>query len=362
MNDWTDLFKEKLKDERIPLPDSDWEVMASLLKKHIVIRRMKNIAIVAIPVVIVLSLIILPYSKQDELNEVNTSLIAEAINTNNETIEIESMEQNVLVSKILNKQHEEVVTSALQEDTTKSYENPKIFINTESFQEEEEHGSERESAWIQPNDNEKDRMSGRSPVTIKISSSVFSSENYSKGFGVDINKTNENNPEHDKTLDMVLPSEGEHRHPITLGVSLSYPLNKRTYLTTGLDYSYCFSKVTLSDNNRVEQQAHYIGIPLHIDVVPVHDNNFRFYIGIGAEARKCVFAKQNSRDRVRDGNIYYSAIYLAGLEYEPIRNIGIFIEPQYSYNFQRKNPMVLSAFTDSRNLFTLKAGINFSFR
>ena len=113
--------------------------------------------------------------------------------------------------------------------------------------------------------------------------------------------------------------------------------------------------------HRFDQRAHYLGIPMRLDWIIVRNDRLSFYAGAGAEAYKCLFAEIGSYQRIKDGNTYYSANFLAGLRYEPFRHIGLFLEPQYSYSINNKEPVIKSAITDSRYLFNVRAGVSFSF-
>lgn len=72
---------------------------------------------------------------------------------------------------------------------------------------------------------------------------------------------------------------------------------------------------------------------------------------------KCVYAKRGD-ERLKDSRVYLSVIALAGLKYEPVRNIGLFVEPQYSHSFLPETPAVRSYITDTPDLFTVKIGLS----
>lgn len=157
-----------------------------------------------------------------------------------------------------------------------------------------------------------------------------------------------------------------HSQPRTFGVSISYGLSDKFFLTSGLDYSYCHSRLTYPINDKtLDQRAHYLGIPLHLDWSVIQGNNLSLYIGAGGEARKCIGARLEQR-RLKDDNIYYSLLGLAGLKYEPFKGVGIFLEPQYSHTFlpagRTGESYVPTAISENPDLFTLKAGLSFSFR
>ena len=204
-------------------------------------------------------------------------------------------------------------------------------------------------------DYEEESHHKKNPVSLIVSASFISSAQELEI--QDINKGSED-PGHTITQKSTDYYYGEHQPPMTIGLSVCLPLSEKWSLTSGLDYSFCRSKITLSDGRIVGQKAHYLGIPFHFDFMPVKTQAFSVYIGAGFEAYNCVLAKQEKK-RIKDANIYLSGIGLIGLKYEPMQNVGIFLEPQYNIMINSNNPTVHSSITDSRNLFMLRAGVNF---
>ena len=371
--DWVDIFKDKLKDDEVHLPDGDRAVMNGMLKRHIRERKLRMMSLLAAPVAATIALALILVNAEVD-GEVEPVRIVEEIIDNQREITTESTLEELIsqvapkrlaLNKVNDKKEEkeetEVPRIIAEEQEDIIVEEPakdNIGINEieDIYKEKDE---TKPSDWSYPETGHKRQPH---PLSVRFSSSFFSSENYPEEedinrLGPDVIKPAPIKPEFTNR-----PGSGEHRHPVTIGIAASLMLKDRLFLTSGLDYSYCFSRITLNSGDRVEQQAHYLGIPLHLDFVPISNDRFSLYVGAGAEARTCVFARHNRKSLVKDGNIYYSAICLAGLRYEPTRNIGIFVEPQYSYNFLREDPRVLSPYTDARNLFTFKAGLSFSFR
>ena len=145
-------------------------------------------------------------------------------------------------------------------------------------------------------------------------------------------------------------------------LSLRYQLSDRLDLASGICYYGTTSEVLRAKESQVSrtlfyQKAGYLGVPLHLDWYPFKWGRFSMYVGAGGEARKCVFARIGD-DRLKDKGLYFSAIALAGLRYEPMRHVGLFIEPQYSHSFLTGNPTVKSYITETPNLFNIKVGLS----
>lgn len=158
-----------------------------------------------------------------------------------------------------------------------------------------------------------------------------------------------------------------HRHPVTFGISLNYGLSDRLSLTSGLDYSLCFSslKGMTASGNTQTQRASYLGLPLRLDWSALQGKSFFLYFGAGGEAWKCLGAWLEDR-KLKDNNIYLSAIGLAGLRYEPINGMGVFVEPQFSHTFlpadRKEGSYVPSALSESPDNLSVRIGLSFSIK
>ena len=165
-----------------------------------------------------------------------------------------------------------------------------------------------------------------------------------------------------------------HRQPVTFGLSLSYGITDRLFITSGLDYSLCYSDIYLPRPSsgsltwRTEEQVvHYIGVPLHLDWALAQTKTLSFYVGAGGEARKCIKASSVIlKEGMKDDNIYFSAIGLAGLKYQLFRGIDLFVEPQYSHTFLKagraESSYIPSAISDRPDMFSFRVGMGFSFK
>jgi hypothetical protein len=394
MSDWTELFKKTLQGERLILPEDDWEKMSRMLDRHVWHKKLRSAVSIAIAVAAAAATIFLflPQQKQDE--KIPTYEIAEVekaspidsneplICDNPESINIKLAGNNATPAEAIQLseqivEHEVFDNTQRDIDTTRSYTAKKdsSLVDRHPIIEQENRWT-----WL-----EAEESSRKKPIMFSLSKSLISSSFLRSDAPSIINNTNPDNGQHFGDKDENNPANSnenqtiifipnnqsqpielnhiqyEHSYPYTIGIALGIPLSDKLFLTSGLDYSYCLSKITFSDNTKADQKAHYLGIPLHLDWMIIRNNRLFLYAGAGAEAYKCLFAQIGPQQRIKDGNTYYSAIILAGLKYEPVRNIGLFLEPQYSYTIPVKDPLIRSAITDSRNLFNARIGVSFRF-
>lgn len=77
-----------------------------------------------------------------------------------------------------------------------------------------------------------------------------------------------------------------HRMPISFGLGVSYILNDRFSLQTGLNYSYLSSDWITNGKYHIKtkQKLHFLGIPLSITYKIAEWNQFNFYASAGVQA------------------------------------------------------------------------------
>lgn len=144
-----------------------------------------------------------------------------------------------------------------------------------------------------------------------------------------------------------LETTTDHHHPLTAGLSVSYALNERWSLRTGINYNFLSSDFSFGNaaySRTVRQQLHYIGCPLMASYSFYQTKNFRFYVTAGAEAEKLISGTRKERNRAGDGQsatsekvtenrLQFSTLGAAGAEYRLGRTFSFFAEPGVSYHF-----------------------------
>ena len=155
----------------------------------------------------------------------------------------------------------------------------------------------------------------------------------------------------------------QHDMPVSFGVSARIMLSKRFSINTGLNYtlyssmrerSYSSSEVT----ERERQNVHYLGIPLRCDWLVVNRRYFTFYMGVGAQVDKCVYARVGN-ERLHENDFLFSLTGAAGLQYNITNKIGLYLEPDFSL---RLNEGTLETYRHEHfGVISARAGIRFNF-
>ena len=155
----------------------------------------------------------------------------------------------------------------------------------------------------------------------------------------------------------------QHDMPVSVGVSARIMLSKRFSINTGLNYtlyssmrerSYSSGKVT----ERERQNVHYLGIPLRCDWLVVNRRYFTFYMGVGAQVDKCVYASVGD-ERLHEKDFLFSLTGAAGLQYNITNKIGLYLEPDFSL---RLNEGTLETYRhDHFGVISARAGLRFNF-
>ncbi len=143
------------------------------------------------------------------------------------------------------------------------------------------------------------------------------------------------------------PIKASHRLPIRFGLKIGYQLSERWALQTGITYTYLYSEFTLVNRQQpaIEQRLHYVGIPLGISYQIWKNSYFRLYASAGATAEKVVKNSQKSGDAKinshPDGEkpLQWSVNAALGAEYQPTKQLGIYLEPSLGYYFKDNTPL-----------------------
>lgn len=138
------------------------------------------------------------------------------------------------------------------------------------------------------------------------------------------------------------PIKASHRLPIRFGLKIGYQLSERWALQTGITYTYLYSEFTLVNRQQpaIEQRLHYVGIPLGISYQIWKNSYFSLYASAGAMAEKVVKNSQKSGDSKinshPDGEkpLQWSVNTALGAEYQPTKQLGIYLEPSLDYYFK----------------------------
>ena len=379
--DWTDIFKEKLLAEGPPLPEDDWAVVDSLVRRRGRRKAMVWFAGVSAAAAAAV-LLALPFVRE-EVPAVGTDAVAVVETVPSPASSLVPEPVGRTEDPVVRQAHQPALRHARPDRASQDEENPEAETTSQvpppapepvegpvvrqAHQPEQQSGKvtatqahqpveemdqpEEENYWKEADFTEQ----GATPSADRFMTSIYSGDSASglMDFGSGLKDMETEAGEGVSVYD-----HGMHAN---FGLSLSYRISENLYLTSGLDYSLCLSTVHFKDKTSASQKAHYLGVPVHLDWAPVQGRRFSFYTGLGGEVRKCIYATLDG-NKLKDNTIYPSFICLAGLRFEPVDRFGIFLEPQYSRTLLPDNPPVVTSFTESRDLLSVKVGLSFRWR
>ena len=132
----------------------------------------------------------------------------------------------------------------------------------------------------------------------------------------------------------------KHAFPIRLGIKLSYPLNDRLSLQSGVGYTLLKSDLSYS-SMQIGQQLHSSGVPLGLRYQLWNSGRFSLYGAVGAMLEKCVKNNSELPSAFTDAALintekpWQCSLNAAlGAEYRLDKAIGIYLEPGVGYFFE----------------------------
>ncbi|MGM9759767.1 MAG: porin family protein [Parabacteroides sp.] len=139
----------------------------------------------------------------------------------------------------------------------------------------------------------------------------------------------------------------QHKTPVSFGVSVSYRLNNRWALQSGLNYTYLSSSWTTNGvyQGKTKQKLHFIGLPLSVTYKIAEWQRVSFYASAGGMTEVNVAGKQSTQllnageeitrqnERVRMKEWLWSVNGHVGAAYPLCRFLNAFAEVGASYYF-----------------------------
>ena len=119
------------------------------------------------------------------------------------------------------------------------------------------------------------------------------------------------------------------------------------------------------------QKLHYVGIPLAASYNLLSGKNLKLYLTAGGEMQKLVSGKvsvgvmngaeENKAQDVREGGMQWSLNAAAGVEYNFMRNAGIYVEPGVTHYIDN-NSNIDNYYKHKPTNFSLNLGLRFTFK
>ncbi len=161
----------------------------------------------------------------------------------------------------------------------------------------------------------------------------------------------------------------ENSLPISTGFHFLIPIKDRFGLNLGLNYTLLKSRYdAIIDNTqqaKVTQALHYIGLPIGLYYDVMSYDNMKFYVSGGGMVEKGLLVEHRishlnsayslDRDDSVDG-FQWSFNIGMGFEYRFIESFGIYVYPNISYFFENAQPISI------RTKQPLQAGVELGFR
>ena len=152
-------------------------------------------------------------------------------------------------------------------------------------------------------------------------------------------------------------ASGQYSHdlPLSLGLSVRVELTPRLSLESGLEYTYLHSVENFA-GSRLNQQLHFVGIPVRLDASLWTKGGFGIYAGVGVKVEKCVSAKLG-RVACEEPRLQWSAEAFGGVQYQLSRRTSLYFQPALSWYFTKTD---LPTYRTEHPLgVTLHAGLRF---
>ena len=158
----------------------------------------------------------------------------------------------------------------------------------------------------------------------------------------------------------------KHNMPVSFGATVSYALNDRLALTSGLVYTLAtssFEHGTSSNASKDEQTLHYVGIPLTASYTIWSNSWLKTYVNAGGQADFNVSAKVETEGHTIDidkDRAQLSVGAAAGVQLNVVKQMGVYVEPGVRYYFDNGSN-VQTVFKEHPCNFSLQMGLRWNF-
>lgn len=166
-----------------------------------------------------------------------------------------------------------------------------------------------------------------------------------------------------------------HSTPVRAALSLSYRLNDRWSIESGLSYAFLSSEISegsVANYVKEEQRLHYVGVPLGVTYRLFTWRRLDLYLSSNILAEQCVSGQSRKKYVVGDrmqGSQEVSAIQSrplqlsvgakAGVQYNFSSMLSLYFEPGCNYYLDDRSSLE-TAFRDNPLDFTMNLGLRFT--
>lgn len=147
----------------------------------------------------------------------------------------------------------------------------------------------------------------------------------------------------------------QHDFPVSMGLTARMEMTPRIGVESGIEYTILHSTVN-SQVGQMDQQLHFVGIPVRVDTRLWTRNGLDLYAGLGAKAEKCVAASLG-KIACEEPRLQWSAGAFAGVQYRIGPRAHLYFQPDFSYIFTKTE--LITYRTENPLVFSLNAGLRF---
>ncbi len=354
MEEWLDIIARKLREERVSLPPGDWDILEDKYQRRKRSRWFYPLSISLVTAAAAaVALIVFNDTAEKQFYDYQDSppyVVSEIPVQVKDLVINEGLidESSTMVTNKKEKSQKSKPEPVMEDQKLTAEESVNEDIGDDVYTEAPIESNEQESqiSIVEP-----ERQLTRKKIAI---ASLLGGAN-SK------NATDNNFPGQGSTS---VGERANHSIPVTFGLNISFLLNERIALTSGIEaslYKSCFIYPNdKGDYDTIDQKAWYLGIPLTIDYTVWHEGRFSTWIGVGGKIDRCIYARRNGIT-VDDRTINWSLLTDAGISYGLSDHIGLFFAPELMWYHRPKTSNLSTYRTDNPYIFTANAGIRFSF-
>ena len=165
-----------------------------------------------------------------------------------------------------------------------------------------------------------------------------------------------------------------HKTPVSIGLGVSYSINDRFSLQSGLNYTFLSSEWETGAiyHGETKQKLHFIGIPLSLSYKIAEWKRIQFYAAAGAMTEINVAGKLNAKIFVENNEIRHEKKHIrmkewmwsvnarAGASYPLLRFLSVYAEVGAGYYFDNGSDIETIRSEKPFNV-NLQAGFRFGF-
>ena len=147
--------------------------------------------------------------------------------------------------------------------------------------------------------------------------------------------------------------------PLKLGLSTWIPVSDRLFITAGVEYARYYTSYTYALAGTHKESVSYLDIPIRLNYALASFKMFDFYVGGGFELDKC-FESVTINYSKRQEPMSMSLLGAAGIQLNLTKTIGLYIEPELSWQMSRDAHIFTTYRSEHPLMFSVATGLRFN--